>query len=892
VDEALAALESGPHGLEPEEAAARAERFGPNQLPQPRSRTALERFAAQFNNVLIFLLIGSAIVTAALGHFTDTAVILLVVLANALVGYVQEGRAESDLAGLRRMISPQASVTRGGHRLTVPAAALVLGDVVLLEPGDKVPADLRMIRCRNLTVDESILTGESMTVEKSADPVPADAPLADRNSMAFSGTLVAAGQGTGVAVATGTGTQLGRIGVLLESVDVLTTPLLQQINRFGRQFAIGILGVAVAIFGLAYLARDYGAPDAFMAVVGIAVAAIPEGLPAVMTITLAVGVRRMARRQAIIRRLPAVETLGSVSVICTDKTGTLTRNEMTVRTVVTAGDRYEVGGEGYDPRGGISSGGSEVDPVQRADLELVSRAALLCNDASLRLHEGSHRVEGDPMEGALVALAGKAGLDERVERGQWPRTDEIPFDAQHRFMATLHHSHDGQGVIFVKGAPERILAMCDRQGLDGTEEPLDRAFWEETVASLAAGGQRVIALARRAALPEATALSFPDVETGLTLLGMTGIMDPPREDAIAAVSECRKAGIQVKMITGDHVATAAAIGAQLGMEHADRVATGADLEGLDATALQALVAGTTVFARTTPEQKLRIVEALQATGETVAMTGDGVNDAPALRRADVGIAMGVKGTEVAKDSGEMVLADDNFASIVAAVAEGRIVYDNLKKVIAWTLPTGGGEASCLIVAILAGVLLPLSPLHILWVNTVTAVALGLALAFEPAEPDIMARRPRRRTEAVLSPFLVWRIVFVSALFAAGAFAIFEWVMSRGGGVDLARTTVVNLFVVFEMFYLFSIRYLDQSSIRLAGFLGTPAVLVGVFAAILFQAAFTYLPIMNSVFVTAPLGGAEIAVVIGGGIALFVILELEKAIRRFWRHAVAASAAGA
>jgi magnesium-transporting ATPase (P-type) len=496
------------------------------------------------------------------------------------------------------------------------------------------------------------------------------------------------------------------------------------------------------------------------------------------------------------------------------------------------------------------------------------------------------------MEGALVALAGKAGLDERVERGQWPRTDEIPFDAQHRFMATLHHSHDGQGVIFVKGAPERILAMCDRQGLDGTEEPLDRAFWEETVASLAAGGQRVIALARRAALPEATALSFPDVETGLTLLGMTGIMDPPREDAIAAVSECRKAGIQVKMITGDHVATAAAIGAQLGMEHADRVATGADLEGLDATALQALVAGTTVFARTTPEQKLRIVEALQATGETVAMTGDGVNDAPALRRADVGIAMGVKGTEVAKDSGEMVLADDNFASIVAAVAEGRIVYDNLKKVIAWTLPTGGGEASCLIVAILAGVLLPLSPLHILWVNTVTAVALGLALAFEPAEPDIMARRPRRRTEAVLSPFLVWRIVFVSALFAAGAFAIFEWVMSRGGGVDLARTTVVNLFVVFEMFYLFSIRYLDQSSIRLAGFLGTPAVLVGVFAAILFQAAFTYLPIMNSVFVTAPLGGAEIAVVIGGGIALFVILELEKAIRRFWRHAVAASAAGA
>jgi magnesium-transporting ATPase (P-type) len=878
-EDVLDALGAARDGLTSAEGEARIRIHGLNRLPQSRPRSALRRFLGQLNNVLIYLLLGSAAVTAVLGHGTDTLVILLVVLANAAVGYVQEGRAENALAGLRAVIAPNASVMRDGRRATVPAERLVPGDIVLLDPGDKVPADMRLLKARALAVDEAVLTGESLAVEKTVDCVAADAALADRTCMAFSGTMVAAGQGAGIVVATGTATELGRIGELLLDIGEVTTPLLRQVNRFGQRFAVAILVIAAAVFAVAVLARGYAAADAFLAVVGLAVAAIPEGLPAVMTVTLAIGVQRMAQRKAIIRRLPAVETLGAVSVICTDKTGTLTRNEMAVRNVITTAASYAIGGEGYEPRGAVSRGDRDVDPAEHDDLLNLADAAVLCNDAALRPTPQGHRVEGDPMEGALVAFAGRAGRDEVQSRRDWPRTDEIPFDAQHRFMATLHHNHRGAAWIIVKGAPERILVMCDRQMREGRDEPLDHAYWTGQVARLASGGQRVIALARRPGIDGKLTLTFDDVEAGLVLLGLAGIMDPPREEAIAAIAQCRAAGVRVKMITGDHVATAAAIAAQLGMVDAGEVATGHDLDQLDDAALRRRVDQAAVFARTSPEHKLRIVTVLQEAGEIVAMTGDGVNDAPALKRADVGIAMGIKGTEVAKDSAQMVLADDNFASIVAAIREGRTVYDNLRKVIAWTLPTDGGEGACLVFAILAGATLPLSALHILWVNTITAVALGLVLAFEPAEPGVMERRPRRRSEPILSAFLVWRIAFVSALFAAGAFGVFEWAMQRSGSLDVTRTMVVNLFDIFEVFYLFSIRYLDQSSLRLEGFSGTPVVIVGVGAVAAFQALFTYTPFMNRLFATAPLGMLECGVILGGGMVLFSILEIEKLARR-------------
>jgi magnesium-transporting ATPase (P-type) len=878
-EEALRQLGTGLAGLAAAEAGRRLATHGPNRLPAGGRRSALARLLAQFHNLLIYVLLAAALVTAALGHPVDTAVILLVVLINAAIGYVQEGRAEEALDAIREMIAPRASVLRDGRRLTVDAAEIVPGDVVLLEAGDRVPADLRLARVRSLRIDEAILTGESVSAEKAPAPVAHDAPLGDRASMAFSGTMVTGGQGTGVVVATGADTEIGRISALIGQVETLETPLVRRMNRFARQLSLIILAVSAGVFLVAVLLRGYAWGDAFMAVVGLAVAAIPEGLPAVMTITLAIGVRRMAARQAIIRRLPAVETLGSVSTICSDKTGTLTRNEMTVRSVVTADGTLAVSGVGYEPRGAFSRGDRAVDPDAEPGLRELALAALLCNDAGLRQTGSGWAVDGDPMEGALLSFAVKAGHDAGLERRQLPRTDEIPFDAQHRFMATLHHRHDGSAFACVKGAPERLLAMCRRQRVRGADAPLDRAHWEERIEALARGGQRVLAVATRPMPAGTRDLRFADVERDLTLWGRLGLSDPPRDEAIAAVRACREAGIGVKMITGDHASTASAIAAQLGLEAPHAAATGQDLEGMPEAELRRLAAATSVFARTSPEHKLRLVEALQAEGAVVAMTGDGVNDAPALKRADVGVAMGRKGTEAAKEAAEMVLADDNFASIVAAVREGRTVYDNLTKVIGWTLPTNGGEAVAVIGAILLGLTLPLTPVQILWINMVTAAGLGLTLAFEPTEPDVMRRPPRAIGEPLLSGFIWWRIALVSVLFAIGVFGVFSWSVARGGTVEAARTLVVDTMVVMEIAYLFSVRYLNLPSLTLQGLVGTPAVLLGVGAVVLAQLAFTYLPPLQRMLDTRPLGLTEGLVAIGVGVLFFAVLELEKLARR-------------
>ncbi len=867
-----AELQVRPEGLTTAEAAARLQRFGPNTLPPPPRKHPLFRFLAQFNNALIYFLLVSAAVAALVSHLVDAAVIAVVVVINAIVGFLQEGKAERALEAIRAMIAPNATVLRDGVRQAIDVTHIVPGDVVLLEPGDRVPADLRLIRARSLQIDEAILTGESVPAEKSTDPVALDAALGDRVGMAFSGALVATGQGAGVVVATGEQTQIGHISTLIGRVESLTTPLLQQINRFGRLFTVMVFVVGLVLFALATLFYGYSWVDALMVVVALAVGAIPEGLPAVITITLAIGVQRMANRQAIVRRLPAVETLGAISVICSDKTGTLTKNEMTVRRLVVDGRVLTVEGTGYAPLGGIAGGESPL-------LHPLLEACALCNDARLVEDGPLWRVEGDPMEGALLAVAMKGGLHVENCRASWARRDEIPFDAQHRFMAVLVTAPDGAAWVFVKGAPERVLDMCShQQGLTG-QAPLTPEIWTQAIADAASAGERVLGFAALRLSDPLDRLTFATVDRDLCFLGLAGFIDPPREEAVRAVAACRSAGIAVKMITGDHAETAIAIARQIGIAENPQALTGADLDRIADADLAAIIARTSVFARTSPEHKLRLVRALQQAGGIVAMTGDGVNDAPSLKQADVGIAMGRKGTEAAKQAAQMVLADDNFASIVAAVHEGRTVYDNIRKVIGWTLPTNGGEVLCVVVALLLGWSLPMTAAQILWINMLTSLTLGLVLAFEPPEAGVMGRPPRSRTAPLMSGFLLWRCLFVSLLFMVGVFAMTERAYARGLGEAVARTMAVNAIVVMEIFYLFNVRYLHTGSFNLRGLVGTWPVLGALLVVVPAQFALTYSPWLNSLFSTAPVPWLEGLATVGVGILLMLVLEVEKLIIR-------------
>ncbi|WP_202911107.1 HAD-IC family P-type ATPase [Ancylobacter sp. TS-1] len=864
-------LDVTPAGLTAQEVRARLARHGPNALPEPAGRHPLVRFLAQFNSALIYFLLAGAAAALALGHHIDAGVILAVVVINALVGFVQEGKAEQALRAIRDMIAPHANVMRASLRVSVHAHELVPGDIVLLEAGDRVPADTRLIRARGMLIDEAILTGESVASAKREEPAAAGAALGDRHSMAFSGTTVAAGQGAGIVVSTGANTEIGRIGRLIAEVEPLATPLLRQVDAFARRFTWLAIAGAAALFLFAVAMRGYGWTDALIAVVALAVGVVPEGLPAVITITLAIGVRRMAARNAVIRRLPAVETLGATSVICSDKTGTLTRNEMTARRLILprGGDavEIEVSGTGYAPEGELSWQGSG-DPAGVVD-ELL-RCALLCNDAHLHNEKGIWRVEGDPMEGALVSLAVKAGVSPALERGNWARLDEIPFDATYRFMASLHRGPQGEAAIFVKGAPEAVLAMCDTPGV---------AMWDAAIARAAAQGERLLGFAAKRLDAPPARLGFPDVAEGYVFLGLVGFIDPPRPEAVAAIAECRSAGIGVKMITGDHGATAGAIARQLGLAENPVVVTGAEVDAASDADLVGIAARTAVFARTSPENKLRIVRALQSTGAVVAMTGDGVNDAPSLKQADVGIAMGRKGTEAAKQAAEVVLLDDNFASIVAAVKEGRTVYDNIRKMIAWTLPTNGGEVLAVIGAILFGVAMPMSAAQILWINLATSATLGLALAFEPTESGIMERPPRPAHAGLLTRFMLWRVVLVSVLFTLVSFAVFFQSLWRGQGLEMARTIVVNTLVVMEIFYLFNVRFMHMTSITWRGVLGTPAVLIALAAVVAGQFAFTYLPVMQEIFDTRPVAFLDGAMIVAIGVGLLAVLELEKALLR-------------
>ena len=878
-DSVLQELRTSGGGLGSVDAAERLKIHGANRLPEKAKRGVFVRFLLHFHNILIYVLLGAAVITVALGHVVDTFVILAVVLANAAIGFVQEGKAEKAMDAIRGMLASHANVLRDGQRCSVAGETLVPGDIVLLEPGDKVPADLRLLQAPGLQIQEAVLTGESVPVDKHTRPLERSAALGDRACIAFSGTLVTSGQAKGVVVSTGPETEIGRISGMLADVEVLTTPLVRQMNVFAKWLTTLILLVAAVLLVFGYFVAHFEFGEMFMAVVGLSVAAIPEGLLAVLTITLAVGVQAMARRNAIVRRLPAIETLGSVSVICTDKTGTLTRNEMMVASLVTRSHMFALEGTGYEPRGAIKLEDAVVDAREHKALDELGRAAVLCNDASLREHQGVWTVEGDPMEGALLALAGKLGLDARSELAAWTRTDVIPFDARHRFMATLNHDHEGHAFVAVKGAPEKVLSMCSAQrGAPAGTEALDEAHWHEQAERIAAQGQRVLALAMKSVAPENTVLEFSDVESELTLLGLIGLIDPPRPEAIAAVAECHGAGIRVKMITGDHKGTAAAIGRQIGLTNPDTVLSGSDLDAMGDATLASAVLETDIFARTSPEHKLRLVTALQAHGMTVAMTGDGVNDAPALKRADAGIAMGRKGSEAAKEAAELVLADDNFASIAAAVREGRTVYDNIKKVISWTLPTNAGEAMTIVVALIFGMALPVTPIQILWINLITAVTLGLALAFEPTEANTMRRPPRPRDEALLTGDLAWHIVLVSALFLAGVFGVFSYAIDRAYSVELARTMALNTLVVLEIFHLFFIRNIYGTSLTWRAAKGTKVVWATVLGVTAAQFAVTYVPPLQRVFTTEAVPFRDGLLIVVVGIAFFAIIEVEKQLR--------------
>jgi len=878
---ALSHRETQRQGLSTDEAARRLDHYGPNSLPPPEKVGTLRRFLRHFHNILIYILLLAALGTALLAHWVDTGVILAVVLINTLIGFIQEGKAEAALDAIRNMLSPKAAVMRDGKRREVAADQLVPGDIIQLQAGDRVPADVRLLEVKNLRVEEAVLTGESVPVEKAVDPVPEDAPLGDRNCMAFSGTLVAFGRGLGVVVGTGAHTEIGRISEMLGEVQSLQTPLVRQMEQFGRWLAVVIIFISAATFAFGYWIRSYPLDEMFLAAVSLAVSTIPEGLPAIMTIALAIGVQKMAMRNAIIRRLPAVETLGSVSAICSDKTGTLTRNEMTLQVVVTAEQRFEVTGVGYEPRGGFLLDNSDVDTDEHPALSETLLAGLLCNDAVLYEREGQWVMEGDPTEGALVTAACKAGLDPHQQQERLPRTDVIPFESDHKYMATLHHDHEGHGRVFLKGAPERVLALCDTERTGERDSPIDADAWHRHMEEIAARGQRLLAVAIRDAAPEQRELTYEQVQNGgFTLLALLGIIDPPREEAIRAVAQCREAGISVKMITGDHLVTARAIGEQLGMGKGIAALSGHELETLDDAALRRAVLEVDVFARTTPEHKLRLVQALQADGRIVAMTGDGVNDAPALKRADVGVAMGLKGTEAAKEAAEMVLADDNFASIAHAVEEGRTVYDNIRKAILHTLPTNAGQSLTIMMAILMGMALPLTPVQVLWVNMVTSVTLAMALAFEPAEPGVMKRPPRSPDAPLLSGFLLWRIPFVAILLWAGTFGHFVYMEEFVGVSDeLARTVAINTLVAGQAFYLLNLRLIHQPVLIGWEVFRSRAMWIAIGVLILLQIAFTFAPLMNTLFGTTPVPLEHWWRILLFGLLVFIIVETEKVIIR-------------
>jgi magnesium-transporting ATPase (P-type) len=875
---ALDALQVDPQlGLTESEAQRRMYQYGRNRLTPRRGKSPIRLFLSQFNQPLVYILLLSAAITALLQEWVDSSVIFGVTLVNALIGFVQEFNAVRAIDALARALDITATALRDGRRQSLSAQELVPGDIVILQAGDKVPADLRLLQVRNMQIDESALTGESVAVEKRITILDANTLLADRCNMAYSSTLVTSGSGYGIVIASGDTTEIGLINKMIASTTELDTPLTQKMSQFSQLLLWIIIGCALLTFAVGVW-RGETMMNMFMASVALAVGAIPEGLPAAITITLAIGVSRMAKRNAIIRKLPAVETLGSTTVICSDKTGTLTQNQMTVQAIYAGGEYFQVSGSGYTPEGEFLQHDIAVDQNTHPALLECLKAGLLCNDARLLDENDSWGIQGDPTEAALLVVAHKAGLHHDSISINNPRLDVIPFESEHQFMATLHRSlaQDSRH-IYMKGSPESLLARCNK-AFDSQlkEAELDRSALSRQLETLASQGLRVLAFARCNHCDDSVEQN--EVSDGLTFIGLQAMIDPPRPEAAASIAACYRAGIQVKMITGDHPVTALAIARQLGMQQAELVISGAELQNVDESDYPDLVAKYSVYARVAPEQKLRLVQALQTRGDVVAMTGDGVNDAPALRQADIGVAMGMGGTEVAKEAAAMILTDDHFATIEAAVEEGRGVFDNLVKFIAWTLPTNLGEGLVITAAVFANTELPITPLQILWINMTTAVLLGLMLAFEPKEPGLMLRQPRNPKQPILTKHLVFRICLVGVLLLAGAFGLFEWELAHGESLAAARCVAVNVFVFCEISYLFNCRSLKYSMLHV-GLFSNLWVIFGVASMILLQMLFTYWPPMQSLFGSTAIGWTEWKLILAASLIVYWAVGLEKLILR-------------
>lgn len=897
IPEVLNLLNCSSSGLSTEEAKKRFEKYGRNQILKKNVDTPIKLLCRQINNPLIWVLLGSSLIAIILGKITDGLIVLSVVIINSIIGFIQEYKAGKAIESLNEMVPDFTTVIRDGNKLMIHSLEIVPGDIVHLSAGDRIPADMRIICFKNLHVDEAVLTGESLPTPKHKEIVDVNSQVGDRKCMIFSGTLVTSGTVTAVVVGTGMNTELGNISQMLTMTTSLETPLTKKLATVGNYLTIGIIAITFVIMIVGAL-RIIGQgvhigiaiKEGLIFAIALAVGAIPEGLPAVVTIALAIGVRRMAKRNAIIRKLPAVETLGSTSIICSDKTGTLTKNQMTVCELWTPYNRASISGVGYNISGDFFNGGQKINNIDDNIIWLLKSAAL-CSDASIKIEQKDNVITtGDPTEIALIVAAAKANIDTNLLNHTYPRLDVIPFDSELQYMATLNMIKDF--TIILKGAPEVVLNKCHTH-LNNSN--IDKSQIVNVIEGIGNCGMRVLAIAQKKATNQQTrTLSTPDIQDGFELLGLIGMIDPSRPEAIESIRICQKAGITVKMITGDHYSTAKAIGIELGLAANGEVVCGSEIAKMDDLALRSIVDRVNIFARVAPEHKLRLVKAIQSNGHVVAMTGDGVNDAPSLKQANIGVAMGITGSSVSKESSDIVLADDNFQSISAAVEEGRRVYDNLLKSLAFLLPTNIGLALILVYGIIffpfdsvtKELLLPMLPAQLLWINLVASVTLALPLAFEVKEPDIMTRPPRNPAESLFNLLTTFRMFFVSILMTIGTIIIFniEYSNTTNSGFSQiialakAQTIAVTFVIIFQIFYMLNCRSLKDSIIKI-GLFSNYKVFIGIVSIIIFHAIFIYSPTMNSIFGTIPLNWSDLILPLLLGCSIFPIIGLEKWIEK-------------
>ena len=877
---------SAKEGLTAEEAASRLAKDGPNQLEEAPGESRLVKLLHQFTEFIILVLIGAAVIAGLLGEWIDSIAIMAIVVLNGIIGFTQEEKAERVLESLKKMSAPRAKVLRGGELHTVDATELVPGDVIALDSGDRIPADSRVLSTQMLRVDEAPLTGESHPVEKDSQRVEGTVPLGDRVNMVYSGTTVVYGRGRAVVAETGMTTEMGKIARMLQEVKREPTPLQKKLAEFGRVLVYLAGGVCGLIFLIGVLRGD-DLLEMFLTAVSLAVAAIPEGLPAVVTIVLALGVQRMVKRHALIRKLPSVETLGSATLIASDKTGTLTQNQMTVRKVfLSTGETLSVTGSGYEPTGEFILGAASIAASENTALDMLLKTSVLCNEASLKGPDsgGSYQVIGDPTEGALLTLALKAGLDRGGLEKEFIHFGELPFDSERKMMTNVFKAVEGPYLAFTKGAPERVLSLCTR-GLsaDGVESTLTGDFREKIIKTneeFAKGALRVLALAYKSSGGPTENIDIHDpvsVEKDLVFLGLVGMIDPPREEVFVAVERAKGAGIVPLMITGDHKLTATAIAEELGIYgEGDRALTGIELDALDEEEFRRLLPEIKVYARVNPEHKLMVVREWKRRGDIVAMTGDGVNDAPALKEADIGIAMGITGTDVTKEASEMVLTDDNFASIISAVEEGRGIFDNIRKVVHFLLSCNIGEIFTLLIAAIIGMPLPLLPVQILWMNLVTDGLPALGLAMEPISGDVMDRRPRPKDEGIITKSIMWVMVVQGAFMAVCTLSVyaaslywFDW------GLEKSRTMAFMVIVYCQMFHVFNCRS-ERESVFTIGPLSNKLLNLAVGSIFISQVLLVYIPPLHPIFKVTFLDPADWLIVLGAAVQPLIWMEVVKA----------------